>query len=355
MGIIDTLGAGFGLIARRPWLLVVPIAVDLLLWIGPHLSAEPLVNRLLDQYEALVTEARMGDEESRSQLLQGWQAGREVIAAAGRVNVLRIITSPIPQGLSTPTERILGSPVPFMVVAAPLPSLLAYAAGGELGQVVEPPVSTVESVALLVLLWPVLVALSLGAASAYRTGVAQSLGRRYPLPLGEGAGEGPASAASMVTDFGRGWLRLAGLFALSLLFLLFVVLPLVVVGALLFLIHPALGTLVLLFASVIPFWMRLYFYFCDSAIFVSRVGLWMALRRSYLLVRRNLWASLALVGLIHFILYGTSLIWRAIQAHPMGVVAGIFGNAYVATGLVLSSYIFYQERVAALEAAPKRV
>lgn len=342
MGIIDTLGAGFGIVARRPWLLVVPIAIDLFLWMGPHLSVEPVVNRILDQYEALVAEAGVGDEESRSQLLQGWQTGRELIARAGTVNLLSLITSPIPQGLSTPTERILGSPVPFMVVAAPLPSLLAYAAGGELGQWIDPPASTVESPALLFAFWPLLAALSLGAASAYRTSVAQSL-----VP--------PGSPASLARDFGRGWLSLAGLFGLSLLFLLFLVLPLVVVGAILFLIQPVLGTLVLLLVSVIPFWMRLYFYFCDGALFLSRVGLWTALQRSYLLVRRHLWASLALVGLIHFILYGTSILWRAFQSHPMGVLAGILGNAYVATGLVVSSYIFYQERMAALEAAPKQV
>ena len=343
MGIIDTLSAGFGLVARRPLLLVVPIALDLLLWIGPHLSVEPLLNRLLDRYEVLVAEVRMPDEETSGQFLQGWQAGREVLAGAGRVNLLSLLSSPIPQGVSTTTERFLGSPVPFMVVAAPLPSLLAYAAAGELGQFVEPPVAAMESAALLIALWPVLAVLSLAAASAYRTAVAQSL----VLP--------GSAARSIARDIGRGWLRLAGLFGLSLLFLLFVVLPLAVVGALLFVVHPALGTLVLLFVSVIPFWMRLYFYFCDGAIFVSQVGLWTALRRSYLLVRRNLWASLALVGLIHFILYGTSLVWRAFQAHPMGVMAGIFGNAYVATGLVLSSYIFYQERVSALEAAPKKV
>ncbi|MBI2912035.1 MAG: hypothetical protein HYY05_07815 [Chloroflexi bacterium] len=355
MGIIDTLSAGFGLVARRPWLLVVPVGVDLLLWIGPHLSVEPLVNRLLGQYEALVAEARVDEAGSTSQLLQGWQAGREVIAGTGRVNVLTLLTSPIPQGVTTPTERILGSPVPFMVVAAPLPSLLAYATAGELGQLIDQPVLTVESAALLIGLWPVLVVVSLGAASAYRTAAAQSLSPLSADPSLSRRGRVPGFPASMARDFGRGWLRLAGLFGLSLLFLLFVMLPLVVIGALLFLVQPALGTLVLLFASVVPFWMRLYFYFCDGAIFVSRVGLWAALRRSYLVVRRNLWASLALVGLIHFILYGTSVVWRAIQGHPMGVMAGIFGNAYVATGLVLSSYIFYQERVSALEAAPKRV
>jgi hypothetical protein len=35
--VIDTLTAGYETINRRPWLILLPIALDLLFWLGPKL------------------------------------------------------------------------------------------------------------------------------------------------------------------------------------------------------------------------------------------------------------------------------------------------------------------------------
>ncbi|MEM3486404.1 MAG: hypothetical protein QXI12_12380, partial [Candidatus Methanomethyliaceae archaeon] len=46
MGIIDTLSAGYRVIARRWWLLAIPVLLDLFLWMGPHLGIAGLVRDL---------------------------------------------------------------------------------------------------------------------------------------------------------------------------------------------------------------------------------------------------------------------------------------------------------------------
>src|ERR687883_1725823 len=43
-GVIDTLSAGYVALNRQLWVLLVPILVDLLLWLGPHVSYSPLVD-----------------------------------------------------------------------------------------------------------------------------------------------------------------------------------------------------------------------------------------------------------------------------------------------------------------------
>ena len=47
MGIIDTLTAGFDLVRRRIWLIVLPVLLDVGLWVAPRLSVSELVRRLL--------------------------------------------------------------------------------------------------------------------------------------------------------------------------------------------------------------------------------------------------------------------------------------------------------------------
>ena len=39
-GVIDTLADGFRVLNRRPWLLIVPLCLDLFLWLGPEITAD---------------------------------------------------------------------------------------------------------------------------------------------------------------------------------------------------------------------------------------------------------------------------------------------------------------------------
>lgn len=47
LGAIDALSAGFELVLRRPWILLVPLALDLFLWLGPQIQAKPVFEQML--------------------------------------------------------------------------------------------------------------------------------------------------------------------------------------------------------------------------------------------------------------------------------------------------------------------
>ena len=63
-GIIDSLGIGFSLVARRPILLVIPLLLDLFLWLGPRLSISTIASELALQLPTSVGETTEDREYS---------------------------------------------------------------------------------------------------------------------------------------------------------------------------------------------------------------------------------------------------------------------------------------------------
>ena len=94
----------------------------------------------------------------------------------------------------------------------------------------------------------------------------------------------------------------------------------------------------------VALWIGFYLFFVIDAIVISDVGPIRAIWNSINVVRRNLWSALGLVILINIIAMGLPYLWRALTATPWGTALGILGNAYVGSGLVAASLIFYRDR-----------
>jgi hypothetical protein len=62
VSVIDALMAGLTTVARRPWLIIVPVAIDLFLWLAPRLSINSLVLKFLALWEAMVRTAYPGPD-----------------------------------------------------------------------------------------------------------------------------------------------------------------------------------------------------------------------------------------------------------------------------------------------------
>ena len=52
LSIVDALSVGLGAALARPWLIAIPIAIDLALWLSPRLTINNLVQRFLVVWEA---------------------------------------------------------------------------------------------------------------------------------------------------------------------------------------------------------------------------------------------------------------------------------------------------------------
>jgi hypothetical protein len=307
--VIETLTAGYAAVNRQPWVLLLPILLNLFLWLGPHVSYSPLVGPLVTHFTEWTREAAVGprpvvrDPQAISSLEQTrlW-----LIAQSDDVNGFQaLVWSPLGlpsvDGLPSHDESLAfvngwGDGVALLFASLGLGLLLGgWFYGG------------------------------LAGASTGAHGDPINACRRVPRAVVDVLG-------LVVVLFGA--LLLLGLPAVLLIgFTALVSPPVAVLGSVLLLAG-------LLFATV-------HLFFSLPAIFVSQTGPLGAIQRSVGLVRRHLWPSVALIVLTWLILAGMSRVWDLLASNlqsPYGVVLGILGNAYIASGLIAAAMVFYIQR-----------
>ena len=302
LGVIDSLSAGFGVVNQRPWLILLPVLLDLFFLFGPRVSVAPVVGRVLSQPAVERAIAARGD--ASFELTRG-----QVLGAADGFNLLSLLSPG------------LGS----------VPSVVPLVGLGT-GQF-----TLIESAGTAVVM--ALSALVLGAllGSVFRAMIAQQIS------------EGQLQVQRVPGEAVAAWLRVLGFALLVLSVGTVVVLGLAFLTALLTIFAGPLGTLTTALVVTLILWAQLYLYFAQDAIFISRVGPLVAIRRSAAVFRANTWASIGIAVLITIILLGMAQVWVMLAARASwGLALGIVGNAYIASGLVAASMLFYRERVAML-------
>ena len=100
LGIIDTISAGFGMVNKRLWLIIIPILLDVVLWLGPRISIAPLVNRALDGYHRLLVESSSQipsqDQLTSEQIEEVYRQTKEVVEPIGHVNLVGVLAWQVP-------------------------------------------------------------------------------------------------------------------------------------------------------------------------------------------------------------------------------------------------------------------
>jgi hypothetical protein len=308
-GLIDTLQAGFNVVNRNIWLLVLPIAIDLFLWWGPQPSAGPVLERWLAQPPPpQVTEGLgPGFEENRRASLDALRRGE---GAAG-FNLLSFLILP---GIG-----VNGVPMFQPKGQGPLLPL-------------DSPVSAVAvSMASIVL--------GLTLATLF-----------YGL-LAQGVREEKAGLRGFLPDFAQLAIWLVALFLLLVGVLVFAAGPL---AAVLIASHTmgsqsvAAGLASVLVAVLVGvgLWALIYLFFTPNALYVSRVPPLIAIQHSIRVVRYNFWSSVGLMLLMLVIISGLAVLWQqlALSLRTPGVAMGIVGHIYISAGLAAASMTYYKER-----------
>ena len=306
MGLIDTLTAGFRLVWRRPWLILLPVVVDGLLWLGPQLTVGPLVDVMMEVIRAsgIPTDAAQGLMVSPDVLVE----------LAASFNLLWLLSNSLTW---------------FNVL---LPGLVDPVRLGLAAAAIDIPLATLPLVA------PLLAVAGLGLGSAFLTSIVVQL-------------EGPAELAP---SFLRRWLRTWGwvvVYGLLLLVLFMLSTFVLSLGlSMMLLVVPGLvnvfSTLVVLTGTWILVGLFLFLYFVAAAIASDGVGLGQAVRRSLVVVMQNFWSTVGLIVLTGLILLGFQFIFqRLAEIGPVAIIASILANAILLTGLTAARLIFYRDRL----------
>lgn len=350
VGIPDALSTGLSEAARRPWLWLLPILVDLGLWLAPRLSIARLTEQLMNAWRALLplvyTPEQMKSAQDGVDLLyqgmievskgvnlsglvtSGWLAPTSALTSAQATRYLMISDAVLaPVGLGLPINPV--APSPWQGPALELGSVF-----GVLGVV-----ALLWIVAhLIAALYFRQIAVSLGKDAA------SSVAPNGSLPVSRQ----PVAPAESVF---RGWLPLAGRFAALSLFAsigaLLLRLPLMLVTTLAVFSGSAAAQMLFVVGGGITLWLTMWFlnslFFVGDALAFDRLTLWPSLMQSLLLARANSFRVLIMATLVNVLLLGARAIWGFIGGNPVGAVLAIVVNAYLVTAMTIGIYVYYRD------------
>lgn len=309
MGVIDTLSAGYRVIARRWWLLAIPVLLDLFLWMGPRLGVAGVVR---DLSVAINPPAQLGQEAAGA--LQQIQYLLDQLA---RANLWILLAWGIPG----------------------IPSLIAAVAPGGLAAPITAGVIQVGTALQALGLAFALVVVGVLLSSVYVVGVGSAVLQEFE----PGAPRRPFGRLVLST-----WAQLLLFLLVILLVALMFSVPLMLLGGLLALVNPSVGMATLnlfsLLMLAVGVWMAVYLFFAVDSIVLNGAHILRAMWNSANVVLRNFWPALGLIILIQVISVGMSLIWKQLTFSPWGTAFAILANAFISTGLVAASFIFYLDR-----------
>ncbi|MFQ5341255.1 MAG: hypothetical protein ACE5F6_06865 [Anaerolineae bacterium] len=299
LGVIDSLSAGLNLITQRPWVVAIPVLLDLWYWRGPRLSVAPLFK----QIEQLLVQSMPA---TAPQGPVDFKMVQDLLDTLGqRSNLFSLLSA-----------TVLG-----------VPSLMVGDGSGNAGIIEMRSWLAMAGVGALLML----------------TGLA--IGCLYLMLILQGVDEEPVEAGGLLRQAGALWLRVIALLLLIVFFAIALAVPFSLLLSLLtFISSAAVSFLAGIFYMAI-IWLGLYLYFVVYAIMVNRVGPIRAIWNSANVVARNFWSASALVILIIVLTQGLALVWQRLgQMNPIGFIIGIAGNAFIGSGLVAASLLFYRDR-----------
>lgn len=336
IGVIDALTAGLAQAARRPGLVAIPALVDLGLWLAPRLSVKELVQRGGLLLEGLSRAGYVNMQpEAFEELLVLFREGIQQLSTS--VNLANAIGG---HWLALPSTLMRFQANRYTLfsdgILAPVGigvKVLPVSASPWQGAPVE-----IRGVGLALLtvvgLWLLGHLLS-------------ALYLRFAAAMWPGRAEGEAPAAR--------WRGLRGLLALTLHLVLLNMLigvgvgvlfaPLVMAMNIAAFVGGAVAQLAFAAAGGITLWLVVWFltsvFFTSEALLVDGSSLLSALWQSTILVRNNGVPTLGLLIVINLIMLGFRAAWGLLGQTPLAVLAAIAGNAYLATGILLAVFVYY--------------
>ena len=305
-GVMGSLRAGFDAVSSHVVLILLPVALDLFLWLGPRLSAGDLYSSILSDWMALDRRAGFS--------LQNADIITQNIGMFGRFNLLNWIRT-LPIGVpslfsglvpdSLPTQTPLG-----MQGVVQIPSML-----GMLG-------------------WFLVLTLAgwIGGGLYFRWVSGITLGEKEP---------GVSLFRAIVQTF--------VLSVIWVVLLMIILIPTVLILTLLALISPLLVNGAVLIFLIVSFWLVVPLFFTPHGIFVQKLNAFHSILSSLKMARFTLPTSSMFVFAVFILSTGLNYLWSVPSIDSWMMLVGIAGHAFIATTLLSASFVYYHDMNAWLQ------
>jgi hypothetical protein len=322
-GVNQTIANALSLLLVRPMLMVVPIVLDLLLWLAWQISPKPITNWL----SQLMIDNGGND---------GPAAAKEILAIGERARVNDF--------LATMTPSLFGGIPKDSILAV----LLAVVAPGLSGGVDRSHMYRNWDQGLLTM-WTPPNGFSVFTLALILIGFSTIFAVVFRVPQARAIREEAMTVRGLLKDMLDCWWKLAILIAILIVVGLVVVLPVFLVFGILYLVGINLVALLVLGLFVFGGMIAMYTFFTIDAIVLNRAGPLQALSLSFAVVRENFGPTCRFVLVSLLIGTGVLRVWDVLIENPPGIAIALVGNAFLGTGLSLASMLFFQDRLRLLD------
>jgi len=302
---IAALVSGFNLTASKAYLLLFPIALDLFLWFGPQFRLKKLLYPLIQ--ELLASQEAAGASGETAAVLGAMSSVWGLILE--RFNLLSLLSG-LPVGVPSLMASIMPKQNPLGL----------------------PPALEVAGWSQAFAGWLLFALLGLVLGCLYFSQVARAT-HQAPEPF---------SFARTVWEVAQILFMTA--FLLITLFLFSI--PVFIISAVLGMINPGIAQIAMIICAFLLLWVLIPLVFTPHGIYVNGMNAFRAMLVSGQLVRA-MFPGVAIFLLSAVVMtQGLGYLWRLPAENSWLMFAGIFGNAFIGTGLLAASFIYYRSAAA---------
>jgi hypothetical protein len=300
--LISALLAGFDSTTTHIALIIFPCALDLLLWFGPHLGMKGLINSFITWFAAI--SAQSGQDTSL--LIQEIQATGKDYEGFNILSALRSYPVGIPS-----------------IMASRLPVKTPFAA--------QPIILDIHSIFAVLGLWLLLTFIGLALGTLYFVEVANASTSQH------------ASFATLLSEWARATVNVLLLTLIWAALLVGVSIPAGCFISALAMGGPTLGFVGYLLYGAALIWLLFPLVLSPHGIFVNRDNFLVSLKNSMRITRMTLPTTGLLILSIIVISQGLNRLWWVPDGAFWLTLIGVAGHAFVTTGLLAASFIYYRD------------
>jgi len=300
-GIIGSLRTGFDTVAAHITAIIFPLALDLLLWLGPHISVNQLIQPVLAEFQSFAS----GSGISASDIKSAMDMYTQFFQQFNLLSVLRTFPIGVPSLMSG--EMPIGSP---------------------LGASMTLQVDSFGHLFGLLFLFTICGWIFGGL---YFRWVASLIVADSTTATGR--------AISQTILYSFLWFLIAWMIGIPIGLLLYI----------LFAINSLVGEGALLVLGFLSMWLIVPIFFSSFGIYLRKQNVFTSFLSSIQLTRFALPTSSLFVLTMFLIGIGLNFLWTIPANNSWLALVGILGHAFIMTALLASSFVYYRDTTAWLQ------
>ncbi len=311
--LISSIAAGFNTVANHIYLILFPVALDLLLWLGPHVRIKALFEPFVAQFPSLLADVNVAD---KANLIKSWvELWKAFLEHFNMLSLLRVF----PVGITS----LFSSTGP---IATPFGT---------------PPAYEIKSAVGLFGAWLILTAIGIAGGSLFFSEIAR-WSEEEPVPF---------SFQRMIWQLVQIFLLAVALVVILMIFSI----PTSMMLTVLMMFSPGLAQISLFFLILLLLWLLVPLVFAPHGVFIYKQNVLTSMRTSMQLVRYFLPGTGIFLLVALLLGSGMDILWRVPDETSWMTLVGVLGHAFVSTGLLSASFIYYLGGIRWMKESLKRI